>query len=203
MSSRFADLKKVPNQPARRALAMVHAKLSTPIDAPASASVEVVLEELAQKNAWVDVLRLLSIVLPAREAVWWSCIAARDIVGQGEQNATHCLRAAEAWVFKPTSENREAARVSLDNVYIDDDTALCATAALYAPGDMGPGDMANYPAPAGAVSSCAFGMNMISLAAADDFDGQLQLLIDRALDIGRGGNGQVKRTTEAAKAGDE
>jgi hypothetical protein len=149
------------------------------------------------------VLRLLSIVLPPREAVWWSCIAARDIIGQGEQNSTHCLRAAEAWVFKPTPENREAARVSLDNVYIDDDTALCATAAVYAPGDMGPGDMANYSAPAGAVSSCAFGINMISLGAAEDFDGHLQLLIDRALDIGRGGNGQVKRPTEVAKEGDD
>jgi hypothetical protein len=189
--NRFAELKKIPQEPAARMLASVNAKLKTPVDVPASASVEAVLEKLAEKNAWVDVLRLLSIAMPPREGVWWACIAARDVVGEGDENATHCLKASEAWVFKPDEKNREAARVSLDNVYVDDDTNLVATAVMYAPGNMGPGDMSKYPAPAGAVSSCVFGMNMISLGEAEDFDTHLQLLIDRALDISRGGSGKV------------
>ncbi len=191
MSDRFSDLKKIPKEPAARMLARVHVKLATPVSAPVSAPVEVVLDELAGKEAWVDVLKLLAIALPAREAVWWACIAARDVVGHDKKATTPCLKASEAWVFDPTEKNREAARVSLDNVYIDDDTELCATAAMYAPGNMGPGDLADYPAPAGAVSSCAFGMNMVSLSAATDFDAHLQLLIDRAVDIARGGNGQL------------
>ena len=200
MSERFADLKKIPKEPVARMLARVHVKLATPVSAPVSALIEVVLAELAEKEAWVDVLKLLAIALPPREAVWWACIAARDVVGQGKKDTTPCLKASEAWVFDPTEENREAARVSLDNVYIDDDTELCATAAMYAPGNMGPGDLAEYPAPAGAVSSCAFGMNMVSLSAAADFDAHLQLLIDRALDIARGGNGQLADAKAAAEA---
>ena len=189
---RFADLKKIPKEPAARMLAGVNAKLATPVDVPASAAVETVLEKLAEKGAWVDILRLLSIAMPPREGVWWACIAARDVVGEGDENATHCLKASEAWVFKPDEKNREAARISLDNVYVDDDTNLVATAVMYAPGNMGPGDMAQYPAPAGAVSSCVFGMNMIALGEAEDFDTHIQLLIDRALDIARGGNGKVE-----------
>jgi len=190
--NRFKDLKKIPKEPAARMLASVNAQLKTPVDAPASASVSVVLEKLAEKAAWIDMIRLLSIALPPREGVWWACIAARDITGEGDDNATHCLRASEAWVFKPDEKNREAARVSLDNVYVDDDTNLVATAVMYAPGTLGPGDMAQYPAPAGAVSSCVFGMNMISLGAAEEFENHTQLLIDRALDIARGGSGKIE-----------
>ncbi len=189
MSERFAKLKKIPNEPAARMLASVHAKLETQVDAPVSAPVDVILGKLAEKEAWVDVLRLLSIALPAREAVWWACIAAKDVTDADKP--TQCVKAAEAWVFDPSDENREAVRISLDGVYVDDDTDMVATAALYAPGNMGAGDMAEYPAPAGAVSSCVFGMNMISLSNAEEFDDHMQLLIDRALDIARGGNGQV------------
>lgn len=198
--ARFKDLKKIPQEPAARMLASVNAQLKTPVDAPASAPVAVVLEKLAAQEAWTDILRLLAIALPPREAVWWACIAARDITGEGDEKATHCLQASEAWVFKPDEKNREAARASLDNVYVDDDTNLVATAVLYAPGNMGPGDLAQFPAPAGAVSSCVFGMNMVSLGEAEDFFGHMQLLIDRALDIARGGSGKIEAAKQEEKA---
>ena len=188
MSERFSNLKKVPKEPAARILAAKSTKLETRIDAPASASVEVVLAELEQKKAWVDLLRMLSIALPDREAVWWACIAARDIVGE---EVTPCLKAAEAWVFEPSDENREQVQMALDVADMDDDTALAATAALYAPGNMGPGEMADHPAPPAAVSACAFGMNMTTLGVAEDPLLHLQWLIDRAVDIARGGNGKV------------
>jgi hypothetical protein len=188
MSDRFAGLKKVPNEPAARILATKTTKLDTWLDAPASASVEVVLAELAEKKAWVDLLRLLSAALPDREAVWWACLAARDITGEA---ATPCLKASEAWVFKPTEANREKVQLALDVADMDDDTVLVATAALYAPGDMGPGDMAEHPAPPVAVSACAFAMNMTTLGVVEDPLLHLQWLIDRGVDIARGGNGKV------------
>ncbi|WP_095587981.1 DUF6931 family protein [Actibacterium ureilyticum] len=192
MTERFADLKKIPPEPAARVMSGVNYKLKTRLDLPASATVPEVLTALAEKEAWIDVLKLLSAALPPRECVWWACLAARDIVGEGPENATPCLKAAEAWVFKPDDKNRQAVRASLDNVYVDDDTSLCATAAMYAPGDMGPGDLADFPAPQGAVEACVFGMVIEAVGAADDFDGHMQVVIDRALDIARGGNGQVE-----------
>lgn len=192
MKERFAELKKLPQEPAARVMSGVNYKLEARLDLPASASVQEVLEALAAKDAWVDMLKLLSAALPARESVWWACLAARDIVGPGADDATACLKAAEAWVFKPDDKNRQAVRASLDNVYVDDDTTLCATAAMYAPGDMGPGDLAEFPAPQGAVEACVFGMVIEAVGAAEDFDGHMQHVIDRALDIARGGNGQIE-----------
>jgi hypothetical protein len=200
MSDRFASLEKLPAEPVARMLSVVHTQLTTDVDAPASTQPEAYLSLLSEKEAWVDILRLLAIALPPREAVWWACIAAHDI-GDPE-NPTPCVKAAEAWVFDPTDENREAIRQSLENIYVDDDIDLVATAAMYAPGNMGSGEMAEYPAPAGAVSSCVFGMNMLSLSRADEFDSHLQLLIDRALNIARGGNGQIEADDVENKAGE-
>lgn len=191
MSERFANLSKLPHDPAAKVVANNNVLLRTPVKYTASAPVTDLLAKLADKDAWVDIMTLLSHALPPREAVWWACLAARDITGQGDKNATPCLRASETWVFDPSDSNRELVRATLDDVYVNDDTTLVATAAMYAPGNMGPGDMANYPAPIGVVGGCVFGMNMLALAEAEDFDLSIQILIDRALDIARGGNGHV------------
>ncbi|EAQ03158.1 hypothetical protein OB2597_13478 [Pseudooceanicola batsensis HTCC2597] len=188
MSERFDNLKKIPDEPAARMLSAKATKLDTPVEAPASARVEVVLSELAEKGGWVDILRLLSVALPEREAVWWACIAARDLTGE---EATPCLKAAEAWVFGPNDKNREAVQVALDAADMDDDTTLAATAALYAPGTLGVGEMAELAAPPSAVSACAFGMNMVAVGEAEDPLLHMHWLIDRAVDIARGGNGKV------------
>ncbi|MCR8827362.1 DUF6931 family protein [Pseudosulfitobacter koreensis] len=194
MTERFSDLKKVPREPAMRLLAAKRIKLATPLKAPANAPVETVLEELGAQQAWVCILRMLSAALPEREAVWWACLAARDICGDGP--LTPSLKAAEAWVFEPNDANREKVQIAIDTADADDDTVLAATAALYAPGSLGIGDLAQMAAPPGAVAACAFGMNMTTLGSAADPMLQMQLIIDRAVSVARGGNGKVDKITE-------
>lgn len=194
MKERFSDLKKVPREPAMRLLATNRIKLATPLKAPASASVETVLEELGAQKAWVCVLRMMSAALPDREAVWWACLAARDICGDGP--VTPCLKASEAWVFDPNDANREKVQIALDTADPDDDTVLAATAALYAPGSLGVGALSDMAAPPGAVAACALGMNMTTLGTAKDPMLQLQLIIDRAVNVARGGNGKIDKITE-------
>lgn len=190
MSERFENLKKIPEQPAARLLAAANAKLKTEISAPASAPVQVVLAELEQAGAFVDMIRLLSVSLPPRECVWWSCIAGRDLIGPNGKSA--CLSTAEAWVFEPTDDIRLRLQTVLETESSGDKTAPCATAAFYAPGNLGPGDMKEHPAPVGVVSACAFGINLKTLKLGPDPETRFNLIIDRALDIARGGNGKVE-----------
>lgn len=198
MTTRFADLKKIPREPAARLLAKANARLQTRLRAPAAAPIETVLAELEAASAWVDIIRLLSAALPPRERVWWACLAARDLIG-AEAKPTPTLAAAEAWVFKPTEENRVALRAALDGADVYDDCTLCATAALFADGTLGPGEHAHHPAPPGAAEAAAFGMNLLALGhAKGPFPAEANALIDRALDIARGGNG--RRVAEAAGA---
>jgi len=193
MKQKFKDLEKFPKDPVAKLLSRANVILKTPLKAPPTALAGVVLAELEEKGALVDLLRLLAILLPPRERVWWACMAARDYVGPRSDKDPPSLVTSETWVFDPSDENRDAARNSLDHAYVDDDTVNCALAVLYADGTLGPGDLAQYPAPAGASETAAFAMNMVALGElSDKFEEHGQLLIDRALDIGRGGNGQVQ-----------
>jgi len=198
MSKRFENLKKIPQEPAARMLAMANTKLQTPVSAPASAMIEIVLTELEGKDAKIDILRLLSVALPPREATWWACLAGHDLIGAEPKTVPPPLACAERWVFKPTEENRIAARDAFETADMDDDTTFCAMAALYADGTLGPGDMNNTPAPPNGVSAAVFAMNLLSMKMnVERMQVHLDILIDRGLDIARGGNGQVKAGSEA------
>jgi hypothetical protein len=203
MSDRFSGLTKLIKQPAARLLSHANAELDTEIAAPASASVEVVLAELEQKGALIDMMRLLSIALPARERVWWACLAARDTLAPGAK-VPPPLAAAEAWVFKPTEENRAVAHHAVQHASMKDDTKHCAMAVQFHDGTLGPGDLAQHAAPPGGSEVSAFAMNVVAIAKSGKplnvFAG---LLIDRALDIARGGSGrvEVKSASPAAAQG--
>ena len=192
MNDRYSDLTKLIKQPAARLLANANAELETQIVAPASAPVEVVLRELDQKGALIDIMRLLSIALPARERVWWCCLAARDLLPPGAK-VPPPLAAAEAWVFKPSEENRAIAHHAVQHASMKDDTKHCAMAVQFHDGTLGPGDLAQHPAPPGGSEVSAFAMNIVAIAKSGKMlDEAAGLMIERALDIARGGSGRVE-----------
>ena len=194
MTDRFSGMTKTPQMPAARMLADANARLSVKLEAPASAPLDVVLTELEEKGAVIDILRLLGVALPARERVWWSCLAARDYIGEAPDNNTPALAASEEWVFRPTPENREKAEATIEVAEPDDETINCAMGVLYAEGTLGTGDLATMPAPPGAAEILAFAMNIVAMDNhEEDFDAYVQLLIDRGVDIARGGNGKLDR----------
>ncbi|MGR3762196.1 DUF6931 family protein (plasmid) [Roseobacteraceae bacterium NS-SX3] len=191
MTERFQDLAKFPNVPVAGLLARADVLLRTRLESPPQALAPEVLAELERKGAEVDMLRVLSVLLPPRERVWWACLAARDCIGLDVPEDPPALAAAEAWALDPSEANRTAARISLDNAYTDDDTVNCALAVLYADGTMGPGELSHYPAPAGASEHAAFTMNKVALellsAKVDEYG---RVLAARALDLARGADGR-------------
>ena len=202
MTDRFEKMVKVPEVPVAKLLSVANLRLDTPVEAPVAALPSVVLAELDEKGAMLDILRLLALALPPRDRVWWACLAARDFIDIFEEDkGPEPLLASEAWVFKPTDEIRERARVSLDDAYMDDETVNCAMSVTYCDGTLGIADLANYPAPAGASETCAFVMNAVALDKNHDrLEVYAQLLIDRAIDIGRGGNGRVEKAEPEEEA---
>ncbi|MFK7943556.1 MAG: hypothetical protein AB8B85_11675 [Paracoccaceae bacterium] len=189
----FEGLKKLPDTPVAKLLAEGNALLQTKLDLPASASAPEVLAELHEKGALMDMLMVLAHSLPVREATWWACLAARDTVPAEAKAQPGPLAAAEAWVFQPNEETRLAAREALDTAKNEDETVLCAMAASFADGTLGPGELDDYEAPKGAVGAAAYGMALISLFQEEDrVDAQGKILLARALDIARGGNGRTE-----------
>lgn len=192
MNKRFRRLVKIPDEPAARLLAAANARIIEKTGLPASAGVGEVLEVLDERNAHIDILRLLSVALPPRERVWWACLGARDLLDGGEPPPLTLL-SAEAWVRKPGDETKAAARQALDVAPPHDDLSLCATAAVFADGTMGAGDLSKLPAPPGASEAAVFAMNIMCIARlAKQFETEADRLIDRALDIAQGGNGRPR-----------
>jgi hypothetical protein len=191
MSERFAGLVKLPQQPARRILATAGVKIETKLESPASASVEVVLQELAAKKGYTDMFMLLACALPPRERVWWACLAARDMVDPAGKPPLS-LTASEAWVFKPTEENRIAAQKSIEVAEPMDTSVHVATAVVFFDGTLGPGDLAEHACPLGGAELSVFAMNVIAYCRdANQMDLMADVLVDRALDIARGGSGSI------------
>jgi hypothetical protein len=203
MSSRLADLRKIPPEPAARLLAKANARLTCRPALPATAGTEEMLRALEEAEAWVDMLRLLSVSLPPRERVWWSCLAARDLLGPDPATLPATLLAAEAWVRRPGDETKAAARLAIDTADPDDTVSLCATAAVFADGTLGAGDLAALPAPPGASEAAAFGMNILAIGrGGGDFAGEVNRLVDRGLDIARGGTGRPDRPSKTSEMAD-
>ena len=189
MTERFKSLSKLPNQPAARLLAQANCKLQTQLEAPASASIETVLTELEGLKAYADMLMVLACSLPARERVWWSCLAARDVIPDPARLPPP-LAASEAWVFNPSTENRQAAADAINIAEVGDDTVHCASAVVWFDGTLGPADLAQFPAPAGAAEMSVFAMAVIAWCRDDlQMDAMGEVLVERALDIARGGSG--------------
>lgn len=189
----FCELQKLPTDPAARILARNNVVLQTPLDAPASASVSDVLQELQGKDAQIDILQLLAHALPAREATWWACLAARCMLDGTP--LTLSLKSAEAWVRQPSLGTRTIVREALDTASNEDETMFCAMAASFADGTLGPGELEDFDAPPGAVGGAVFGMVLTALFADDDaVEARGPMLLEYGLDIARGGNGQVATT---------
>jgi len=195
MSDRFSDLKKVPREPAMRLLALANLKLSTPLGTPANAAVSDVMAFLEAHEEKVDgvldMIRLMAASLPPRERSWWACLAARDMLSPESNGVPETLAAAEAWVRKPSDETRTMVRDKLEVAEPDDPTTLASVTAVFCDGKLGAGDLAQYDAPAGASQGAAFGMNVSALEiVGDGFLDGANHLVDRALDLARGGNGK-------------
>jgi hypothetical protein len=69
----------------------------------------VFLKKLSEQAKLVDAVNFCAYLLPRREAVWWACGCVRSLLGEIPQSQAAGLLAAEAWVYEPDNEHRQAA----------------------------------------------------------------------------------------------
>jgi hypothetical protein len=105
---------------------------------PAMAPLDFV-DALISHAAYRDAIEFLARALPKREAIWWSCLCARQILeARTRPELITCVQAAEDWVHRPTEENRrkaEAAGTAIGDSHPGRWTAL---AAFWSGGSMAP-----------------------------------------------------------------
>lgn len=194
----LGELKKLVTGPLLPMLDAADIQLQTDLQIGKNAEAPEVLAALDAKRgdgagAVVDMLRIIALTLPPREAVWWACLSARDLVGHDtELPKTSCVATAEAWVFKPGDETRLDAYNAMVGARTSDKTKSAAQAAVFGAGTMGPGIADDAKTPPGLLGNVVFGMLMTSISASPDKKGVewMDFLLERGLEIARGGNGR-------------
>lgn len=188
MGERFKGLRKLPDRPVGEMLAETRARIALPPDADPAAPPAEMLALLDRAGQPIDLIRLFAHVLPRREATWWACLAGRDILPEGGRWPT--LETAEAWVRKPGEPTREAVMKAVTEAGVDEETTYVANAALHAlPNEFG--QEMGAPGMTAMMVEAQVLKSLFAVEGQEALEARTALLIDRALDIARGGNGRV------------
>jgi len=141
-----------------------------------------------------EAARLASFALPKREAVWWACMCARAVPPETAlPDDIAALEKAEAWVYRPTDENRRAAFAHAQAAGFGTADAWTGVAAFWSGDSMAPvGGVAVPPAPnlTGIAVSGSVALSAVRFKP-ERRPARLRLFLDSALDIANGGTGRM------------
>src|SRR5262249_38725334 len=153
------------------------------------------LEQLISKASLNDAVQFLAFALPKREAVWWACLCARsELKNPGPPLVVAALEAAEAWVYKPTEENRRAAMQKAQETAFDAAGVWAAVAAFWSGGSLSPPNLPVVPPAPHLTGAAVCGAVTLAAVQVDPAlaDKKRERYIESALDIANGGSGRLK-----------
>lgn len=191
----IGTLTKITTQTAGEVCLLARAGGQT-LTAPENMTPASFLEQLLSKSLFNDAVQFLAFALPKREAVWWACLCARSELREPTPPPVlAALEAAEAWVYRPTDENRRAAMERAQATKFDAPGVWAAVAAFWSGSSLAPADLpAVSPAPhlTGVAVSGALTLAAVQTEPALA-DKKRQRYIDMAVDIANGGSGRLER----------
>lgn len=159
-----------------------------------NAPTAVFLKALIDAELYADAIRLLGMALPRREAVWWGCLSARGALPAEPAPAdVAALEAAEAWVYRPTEENRRACFAPAEAMNFETACAYAAMAAFWSGGSLAPPDAAVVVPPGDGLTGTAAAAAVLIAAAAvpKEIAARHRAALAQALDIANGGSGKA------------
>ena len=187
MTSAFSGLVKIEKRSAGEVVRLGKVKVPFRPETQRDDPVAKLIEELVAQNLMMDALKILALALPPREGVWWGCLAARDLLLDGEKSKA--LLAAEAWVYKPGQEAKKALEAFVEDAETPDRMMCEAGFNVPLPDDETP--PAGPPHLPGLLIFSAQLISFYEPDHPDEINRQGQLLLGRGLNIAKGGNGQV------------
>lgn len=150
------------------------------------------LERLCAAQHHIDAIRFLAHGLPAREAAWWACLAARAVIPDGPPAHLKAVEAAEAWVYHPDEEHRRVAMEAAGAVDNDAPAHWAALAAAWSGGSLAP--LGAPVVPPGETLPAQAAVGAVLLAAVKNGPDRAaehhRRSIAQAIDIARGGTGR-------------
>jgi hypothetical protein len=95
------------------------------------------LELLIEKALCEDAVMLMAHAMPKREAIWWACQCVRLVEGEAiSPQALDLVAEAEAWVAKPTDEQRRKAFEKAEAANFDPPAGFVGMAVFFSSGSL-------------------------------------------------------------------
>jgi hypothetical protein len=151
------------------------------------------LDLLEANELHADALQFLARALPKREAVWWSATCIRELDSDAKRpELTAGLDAAEAWVYRPSEDNRRAAEKAAAAIKGSHPTKWTAMAAFWSGGSLAPPDKPEVKPPEDFTGKAVAGAVLMA-AALDPFQSAARnkKFIAAGRDIATGGTGRA------------
>lgn len=149
------------------------------------------LEALIANAVHGDATQFLARALPKREAVWWSSLCAREIMPENPQpELAAAVEAAEAWVYRPTEENRRKAQIVGEAIEDSHPVRWAAMGAFWS-GSLAPPDAPEVKPPEDLTAKAVAGA--VVMAATVDpkqTEARYKKFFEYGLDIANGGTGR-------------
>lgn len=162
---------------------------------PAGATPTMYLNELLATKQLEQAIRFFAFAMPPREAVWWTCICARQVLPEPiPKPLMDAVESAETWVRKPSDETRRAAMARAQSTDFQSPATWAAVAAFWSGGSLAPADLPAVPAAPHLLGMAVSGA--VTLAAVQTepqrAEQKREHFLAAAIDIANGGNGRVK-----------
>lgn len=140
-----------------------------------------------------DAVTFLAHAMPAREAVWWACLCTRYHLADSDAQYQQTHAAAEAWVRKPTEENRREAETCAETSHYSTPASWVAAAAFWSNGSIAPASEPVMEPPsylyAHAVASAIIMSTGHGMPAEKEVEERYRNYLKHGIAIANGGNG--------------
>jgi hypothetical protein len=151
------------------------------------------IQQLIEQQLYPDAVRFLAHALPKREATWWACLCARNnLTDKASLNEIKAIELAEAWVYKPTEENRKLTLSAAEATVFKTAASWAAIAAFWSGDDISPVPQAVVPPDEKLFAKAVVGAVMLaaSQGEASKVNDNYQLFLQQGINIASGGDGR-------------
>lgn len=152
------------------------------------------IHQLIEQQLYPDAVRFLAHALPKREAIWWACLCARNnLTDTTHANEVKAIELTEAWVYKPTEENRKLTLLAAEATAFKTAASWAAVAAFWSGDDISPVPQAVVPPGEKLFAKAVVGAVMLaaSQGQTNKVDDKYQLFLQQGIHIASGGDGRT------------
>ncbi len=152
------------------------------------------LQQLLDYELYPDAIRFFAAALPKREATWWACQCARSNCGEAPSASDlKAIESAEAWVYKPTDENRLSTMGAASATEFKTAAGWAAIAAFWSGGNISPVQNSTVEPAEDLFAKAVVGAVMLAAVQDDpqNIKPNYQLFLKKGIDIACGGTGKL------------